>query len=328
MKLGKLNIDGQVLSAPLAGVSMRPFRVLALQLSAALVYTEMVSSEGIIRHQKRTMAMMEFGADEHPIGIQLFGSKPEVMRQAAEICTDECQPDLVDINFGCPVKKVVGKNGGAAVLKDLVLTREIIFATVEGAGQTPVTVKMRTGWDEANPVFLKVGRMAQEAGAAAVTLHARSRAGGFSGQADWDAIAALKAEVDIPVIGNGDVRSPEDARRMLDQTGCDAVMVGRASMGNPRIFKEIDHFLQTGKLLPAATSVEKMQLARTHAQLMVEEYGPERGVIMMRKYLAWYVKGMRGAVELRSRMVRVSTLDEIDAILNDYLTGGFDDESL
>ncbi|MFH1688139.1 MAG: tRNA dihydrouridine synthase DusB [bacterium] len=326
MRLGNLNISGKVLSAPLAGVSNRPFRVLVLQLNAALVYTEMVSSEGIVRRQKRTLSMMKIEPDEHPIGIQLFGARPEAMRQAAEICAREFRPDLIDINFGCPVKKVVGRNGGAAALKDLSLTHEIIQATVEGAGQTPVTVKIRTGWDEASPVYLEVGEIAERAGVAAITLHARSRAGGFSGAADWGAIANLKAAVGIPVVGNGDVRSPEDARRMLDQTGCDAIMVGRASMGNPRIFKEIDHYLQTGELLDQPTSIERMQLARTHARLMVEEFGPVRGAIMMRKYLAWYVKGMRDAAQLRTKMVQVSSLEEIDTNLTEYFAVGLDTE--
>jgi tRNA-dihydrouridine synthase B len=319
MIVGNLNLTGIVFAAPLAGVSNRPFRVLAIRAGAAITYTEMVSSEGIIRNQKKTLAMMKFSSDEQPLGIQLFGSNPEVMGQATKLVVSQYTPDLIDLNFGCPVRKVVNKNGGAAVLKDMGLTSEIVCATVEADGDTPVTIKIRSGWDDAHPVFVEAGQVAESAGAAAVTLHARSRSAGFSGKADWSDIKKLKEAVSIPVVGNGDVVTPADARQMLDQTGCDSVMVGRASMGNPFVFKEINHYLETGSLLPSPTLEERINISRQHAQLMIEEYGEARAAKMMRKYFGWYVRGFPGAVDLRKRLVAVESMADIDSVFNSYL---------
>jgi len=314
MLIGNLNLNGKVVLAPLAGVSNRPFRVLAKLMGAALTYTEMVSSEGIIRRQKKTLAYMVFKPDEQPIGIQLFGANPEVMGQAAEIVTKEYKPDLIDINFGCPVKKVVNKNGGAAVLKDLSKTEDIIKAVIREAGSTPVTIKMRTGWDDKSPVYLKAGEIAEKCGVKAVCLHARSRSVGFAGQADWSAIKKLKCSVGIPVIGNGDVFSPVDVERLIQITGCDAVMIGRAAMGNPFIFKQVNHYLETGQMPEKPSIEEKVNMVNTHARLMIEEYGEKRGIIKMRKYLGWYVKGFPKASQLRQELMQVNSLADIESI--------------
>jgi len=292
---------------------------MALKAGAAMTFTEMISSEGLIRNQAKTRAMMAFKPDEQPLGIQLFGASPENMRRAAEITVREFGPDLVDINFGCPVKKVVNKNGGAAVLKDLGLTREIIAAVVDGADTTPVSIKMRTGWQESSPVYLEAGRIAQEEGAAAVTLHARSRSERFKGRADWSAIRRLKEAVDIVVIGNGDVRTPQDARLMLDETGCDGVMVGRSALGNPDIFRQMHHYVETGELADEPTLAERIESAKRHARLMVEEYGEERGIKKMRRYLGWYVKGFPGAASLRPLVFMVEKLADVDEVLSDLL---------
>lgn len=321
MRIGNLNIKTGALLAPLAGVSNRPFRVMAVNQGAAVTYTEMVSSEGIIRDQRKTKEYMYFKNDEQPIGIQLFGANPEVMKEAAAITRDEFKPDIIDINFGCPVKKVVNKNGGSAVLRDLKLTEDIIRATVEGAAPTPVTIKIRTGWDDNHPVYEQVGKIAQNAGAQAIAMHARSRAKGFSGSADWSSIKILKQTVDIPVIGNGDIQTAADVKRMIDETGCDGVMIGRAAMGNPFIFKQINHYLATGELLEKPTTREKIEMARLHARLMREEFGEERGAKMMRRYLGWYVKGFRGAAELRPLLFQVETIKDIDNIFAEYLDG-------
>lgn len=320
MRIGKLNLNGRVLCAPLAGVSNRPFRVMAVQAGAAMTFTEMISSEGLIRNQEKTRSMMAFGEDERPLGIQLFGANPETMKKAAEITVRDFGPDMVDINFGCPVKKVVNKNGGAAVLKDLGLTREIIAAVVEGAGPTPVSIKIRTGWRDENPVFLEAGRIAQEEGAAAITLHARSRARGFSGTADWSTIKRLKEAVEIVVIGNGDVRTPEDARRMLDETGCDGVMIGRAALGNPDVHRQMHHFVETGQLPGEPSIAEHIDTAKRHALLMVGEYGEKRGVIKMRRNLGWYTRGFPGATVLRPKLFQIESLSDIDSIFDEYLS--------
>ncbi len=320
MRIGNLNLKQAVLLAPLAGISNRPFRVLAIRAGAAITYTEMVSSEGIIRRQSKTLEMMKFQADEQPIGIQLFGANPETMREAVRITAEEYQPDIIDINFGCPVKKVVNKNGGAAVLKDLALTEDIMKAAVSGAGETPVTIKIRTGWDEKTPVYLQVGELAEKCGVKAITLHARSRSGGFSGQADWSAIKQLKQAVSLAVIGNGDILTPPDAKRMFDETGCDAVMVGRAALGNPFIFKQINDYLQNGTLSTEPSPSEKIETAKIHAGLVAQQYGEQRGVIKMRKYLGWYVRGLKGASRLRPRLFQVTKLSEIDDIFAEYLS--------
>lgn len=318
MRIGNLNLNGVVLLAPLAGVSNRPFRVLAIRAGATMTFTEMVSSEGIIRHQAKTLSMMAFRPDEQPIGIQLFGADPEVMGKAAAITLELFHPDVIDLNFGCPVKKVVNKNGGAAVLKDLTLTEEIIRAVVEGAGEIPVTIKMRCGWDDTSPVYCEVGQIAERSGAKAITLHARSRARGFSGKADWSAIKELKETVAITVIGNGDAQTPEDVKRMLEETGCDGVMIGRAALGNPFIFTQIADYLRTGEASGEPSIADKIDMARLHARLMAEQFGEERGAIMMRRYLGWYVKGFAGATDLRPQLFAVNTVSDIDRIFADY----------
>jgi len=318
MRIGNLNLNGQALLAPLAGVSNRPFRVLAIRAGAAMTFTEMVSSEGIIRHQEKTLSMMAFRPDEQPIGIQLFGADPEVMGKAAAITKELFHPDVIDLNFGCPVKKVVNKNGGAAVLKDLTLTEEIIRAVVEGAEEIPVTIKMRCGWDDTSPVYCEVGQIAERSGAKGVTLHARSRAKGFSGKADWSAIKELKESVAITVIGNGDAQTPEDVKRMIEETGCDGVMIGRAALGNPFIFSQISRYLMTGEAQAEPSATEKISMARLHARLMAEEFGEVRGAIMMRRYLGWYVKGFPGATDLRPQLFAVNTVSDIDRVFADY----------
>lgn len=318
MEIGNLNLKGLVLAAPLAGVSTRPFRVLAIRLGAAMTYTEMISSDGIIRRQKKTMALMEFGSDEQPLGIQLFGSNPEIMGQAATIVREQFHPDLIDLNFGCPVKKVVRKNGGAAVLKDLELTEDIIRAVVEASKEIPVTIKIRSGWDETRPVYVEVGRIAEKAGAAAITLHARSRSRGFAGVADWSAIKRLKESINIPVIGNGDIKNPVDAKRMLSETGCDAVMVGRMSIGNPFIFSQINHYLRTGELPAEPSLADKIELALNYVRMMVDQFGEIRGIKKTRRNLVWLMKGFPRATEIRSLLFQIETFEGFCDLMKNY----------
>ena len=304
----------------MAGISTPPYRLFARRFGAAVVYTEMVSSHGLVYNSKKTNDLLNFSEPERPLGIQLFGAEPEVMYQAAQI-TAQWKPDLIDLNFGCPVKKVVKKNGGAAVLKDLGLTRALVEAAVD-AVEIPVTVKLRSGWDETAKVFVEAGKVCEAAGARAIALHARTRAGQFSGRACWDDIKKLKETVSIPVIGNGDVTCGEDAARMLSDTGCDGVMVGRAAMGNPWVFREINHYLETGENLPPPTMDERFAIILEHARMLIDSFGETSAMFKMRHHVAWYAKGLPGVARIRKRAYQMTTLAELESILRNYREGG------
>jgi len=319
MRIGNLNLKGRAILAPLAGVSNRPFRLLAIEAGAAMSFTEMVSSEGIIRSQGKTLSLLRFRPDEQPIGIQLFGADPEVMREAAAIVAGQFRPDVIDINFGCSVRKVVRNHAGAALLKDLEIAERVIRGVVEGAGDIPVTIKLRSGWDESSPVYIQLGKIAEQTGVKAVTLHPRPASIGFAGKADWAAIGNLKKALSIPVIGNGDVWSPGDALRMLEETGCDAVMIGRAAMANPHVFKQVNQLLATGESPSGPSLLERINLALKHARLMSEEFGEERGIKMMRRHLVRYAKGFPGAARIRPLLVKVCTTGDIARVFDSYL---------
>jgi len=321
MDIGNLTIKGRLFLAPLAGISNRPFRLLARRYGAALCYTEMASADAIFMKQEKTIRMIDITPDEHPIGVQLFGSKPEYMVTAVKKVA-EYEPDLIDLNLGCPVKKVVKKNGGAAILKDLKLAEELMAAAVENS-TIPVTIKMRTGWDAKSDVFLEVGKLAEKLGVAAITLHPRSRSQNYGDSPDWSKITRLKEEVGIPVIGNGDVKSPEDAKRMFVETGCDAIMIGRAAMKDPTVFSRINHYLDRGRYLPDLTDEEKIILALEHSKMMIDRFGEKNGSKMMRKHLSWYSKGFQGGAHLRRQLKTVNSLGDIKALFDDYLSGNF-----
>ena len=316
MKIGNLNLDSLVFCAPMAGVSTAPYRLFARRFGAAVVYTEMVSSHGLAHNSLKTKKMLEFTEAERPLGIQLFGADPDIMHRAAEIVA-QSNPDLIDLNFGCPVKKVVRKNGGAAVLKDLGLTRALAEAAVS-ASDIPVTVKLRSGWDESTKVFAQAGIVCEEAGVKAIALHARTRSRLFSGTACWDDIRIMKNSVSIPVIGNGDITCGQDAALMMEETGCDAVMVGRAAMGNPWIFREINHFLTTGRPLPPPSLQERIDLVLEHARMLIESFGESSAMFKMRHHTAWYTKGWPGAATLRQDIYRMTTYEQLSRILCEY----------
>ncbi len=317
MILGNLNVDGRVLAAPMAGISSGPYRRLARRFGAAIVYTEMISSNGLVYQNARTEYLLRFNEEERPIGFQLFGADPNIMHRAAAFVS-RWNPDLIDLNFGCPVKKVVRKNGGAAVLKDLGLLRELVAAAAS-ATNLPVTAKLRSGWDETNKVFLEAGRIAQDAGAVAITLHARSRSRLFSGQACWEDIRRLKEVVSIPVIGNGDIACGADARRMLDETACDAVMVGRAATGNPWIFQQINDYLETGNDLKEPMLNEIIEVILEHARLLMEDEGECRAILKMRGILPKYTRGWPNAADLRRQATRIGDYNSLRQLLSEYL---------
>jgi len=297
----------------MAGVADSAFRLMAVRYGACLVYSELVSSEGLVRDSARTEELLHFSEEERPIGIQLFGSDPAVMAEAARRA-EAFQPDLIDLNFGCPVKKVVKHGAGAALLRDLSRLGEIMREVVR-AVRIPVTGKIRSGWDEKSVVAVGAARIIEAEGAAAVAVHPRTRGMGYAGRADWAIIRDIKQAVGIPVIGNGDIVAPQDAGRMIDETGCDAVMIGRGAMGRPWIFGQIRRFLGTGEVLPDPSPEERIRICLTHYDLAVRKMGERRALKEMRKHAAAYVKCLPGAAEIRRRLFQLDDFGEVRRLL-------------
>lgn len=305
--------------APMAGVSESPFRRLCRSFGADVLVTEFLSAEGIRRENPATLEKLRFGADERPIGVQIFGADPDAMRDAASLVTDVFQPEFIDINFGCPVKKVVRRNGGSGCLKDLHLVQRVIRAVIAGT-HLPVTVKIRSGWSEELRDAVGIGLRCQDAGARALALHPRTRTQMFTGRATWEEIAAVKDALSIPVIGNGDIQTAADAVRMHRETGCDAVMIGRGSFGQPWIFTQVRAIL-AGHVPPPTPSVEeRFAIALRHARMAADyEPDPRGAAIEFRKHLGWYVKGLPESADLRRRLHAVNTFGEVEGIFEDYL---------
>ena len=308
-----------LLLAPMAGVSEPPFRQICRAMGADVVLSEFLSSEAIRRRIRTTLEGAEFEEIERPIGIQIYGADPNAMAEAAGLITEHYRPEFIDINFGCPVKKVVQRNGGSGCLRDLDLVDRIIRAVI-GATHLPVTVKTRSGWsdDLRDPVGIAL-RM-QDAGARAFTLHARTRTQMFSGKADWDEIARVAEALDIPVIGNGDVTTAHDIVRMRDHTRCAGIMVGRGAFGNPWLFRDGQALLAGETAPPAPAAAERFAVALEHGRLALRLQGDTRKtVIEFRKHLGWYTRGLHGASELRQRLYQIESIAEAEAIFLQYL---------
>ena len=317
MRIGNIALKNQVILAPMAGITDSPFRRLAVEMGCALVYTEMISAKGTLYNPSQTLKIACFKETERPVGIQLFGSDPVIMAEGAALAA-KLEPDLIDINMGCPVRKVISRGEGCALMLDpekaYVITRSVCEAV-----DLPVTVKMRKGWSNDRINVVEVARAMQEAGAAAVTIHGRTGEQGYSGTADWSIIAAVKEKVDIPVIGSGDIRQPEDAALMLSETGCDAVMLGRGVLGNLWLIKRTVHFLDTGEILPEPDKNERLDFALKHLALVIKEKGEDIGVREMRKQISWYLKGMPNAAKIRNKVMHAVSRAEVDAILKDAI---------
>jgi tRNA-dihydrouridine synthase B len=315
----KVRDDIPLYLAPMAGVSESPFRRLCRRFGADAVVTEFLSAEGIRRENAATLDKLRFGADERPIGVQIFGADPTAMGEAARLVTDVFEPEFIDINFGCPVKKVVRRNGGSGCLKDLALVESVI-RSVSSSTHLPVTVKIRSGWSEETRLPVEIALRCQEAGAKALALHPRTRTQMYSGSARWEEIAAVSAALDIPVIGNGDIKTAEDAVRMQRETGCAAIMIARGSFGQPWVFDQTRALLE-GKPKPETPEIERrFEIALEHAR-MAEEYeaDPRGAAIEFRKHLGWYVKGVPGSAELRRRLHAVVSLSEVEDVFASYL---------
>ncbi|MEX0927964.1 MAG: tRNA dihydrouridine synthase DusB [Balneolales bacterium] len=313
MKIGPLNIGNRpLLLAPMEDVTDSPFRQMCKKQGANLVYTEFISSESIIRDTDASRHKMQFEAMERPFGIQIFGGREEAMHGAARVAQAN-EPDLIDINFGCPVYKIVKKNAGSACLRDLPMM-ERMAGTVVDATDLPVTVKTRLGWDESTIRIQEVALMLQRAGVRALTVHARTRSQGYKGDARWEYFKRLKDTpgLEIPVIANGDICTPADAKKLFDETGVDGLMVGRAAIGNPWIFRQMHHYLETGEMLPEASVSEKLEMCAEQLKSSVTHHGERYGIIMMKKHYGNYLKGVRNGKHLR---VDIMQQDELQPIL-------------
>ncbi len=309
LKIGDVVLGNNVILAPMAGVSDLPFRLLCKEQGAGLLGMEMVSAKAIMYNSKNTEALMEIHPDEMPVSLQLFGSDADIISEMAKRI-EEREVAILDINMGCPVPKVVNNGEGSALMKNPALVREIVSKTVETV-RKPVTVKIRKGFDGEHANAVEIAKAAEDAGAAAVAVHGRTREEFYSGKADWKIIAEVKKAVNIPVIGNGDVTDGESAKRMLEETGCDGVMIGRAARGNPWIFREVTAYLENGRKEPRPEAEEVKDVILRHAELQTRYKGEYIGIREMRKHIAWYTAGYPHSAKFRGRINEIEGMEEL-----------------
>jgi tRNA-dihydrouridine synthase B len=313
MRIGRHQLKNNLIVAPMAGVTDRPFRQLCKEMGAGMAVSEMVASNSLLWGCEKTLRRGNHDGEVEPKVIQIAGADPAMLAEAAQYNVDK-GADIIDINMGCPAKKVCNVMAGSALLKDETLVTRILESVV-GAVDVPVTLKFRTGWDKENKNALNIARIAERSGIQSIAIHGRTRACGYSGDAEYDTIRAVKQSVQIPVVANGDIVTPEKAKHVLDYTGADAVMIGRAAQGRPWIFREIEHYLETGSHLPPPEVVEIHRVLTKHLDDLYRFYGTERGVKVARKHISWYTKGLVGSAVFRSRMNQLQTVEEqIDAV--------------
>lgn len=312
-KKSMIDLKDKLILAPMAGVTDLPFRLLCKEQGCDVLYTEMVSAKAVLYKNRNTEPLMTYQQQEHPIGLQLFGSEPEVMAKIASQ-VQERGYDFIDINMGCPVPKIVNNNEGSALMKQPKLVGEIVSAMVK-ATEIPITVKIRKGFDENRVNAVEIARIIEESGASAVAVHGRLRSEYYSGQADWDTIRQVKEAVHIPVIGNGDLTSPQDVLRMREETGCDAFMIGRGAKGNPFIFSQMKTYFEKGYIPEKPSLSDMVQVMLRHAHMMVEYKGEFTGIHEMRKHVAWYTTGYPRSSKLRDQVNHVESFQELDELL-------------
>ena len=319
LTIGNVTLNNNIILAPMAGVSDLPFRVLCSEMGAGMVCMEMISAKAIMYNNRNTEGLLEIHPDETKVSLQLFGNDPGIIAYQASRIEDRPY-DILDINMGCPVPKVVNNGEGSALLKNPILVGEIVEAVVKQTHK-PVTIKIRKGFDEEHINAPEIAHVAEESGASAVTVHGRTREQYYSGEADWDVIARVKDRVKIPVIGNGDVVDGPTAERMMQQTGCDGVAIGRAAQGNPWIFREVLHYLETGESLPRPSGEERYEMIKRHAALNLEYKGEYTGIREMRKHLAWYSSGITGGASMRRRINEMESMEDIINIAGELFIG-------
>lgn len=317
LKIGNVILENNVVLAPMAGVTDLPFRLLCKEMGAGLICMEMVSAKAIFYNNKNTIDLLQIHEKECPVSLQFFGSDPKIMAEMAKKI-EERPFSILDINMGCPVPKVVNNHEGSALMKDPELAEEIVRNVVK-AIKKPVTVKIRKGFDEDHINAVEMAKRMEDAGASAIAVHGRTREQYYSGKADWDIIAQVKEAVSIPVIGNGDIFSPEDGKRMLEQTGCDGIMVGRGARGNPWIFRELNAYLEHGEKIERPAPQEIKEMIEKHARLQLEYKGEYTAVREMRKHISWYTGGLPHSAALRGAVNTAESMERLQQLLDEWL---------
>lgn len=318
-KIGNIEIKNQVVLAPMAGISNTSYRTIIKEMGAGLIYAEMVSDKAIMFDNDRTIELLKMRESERPIAQQIFGSDEDSFVIAAKKIVELMHPDILDINMGCPVPKIALKSqAGASLLKDPDKIEKIVRSVVN-AVNIPVTVKIRSGWDSNTINCVEVAKRIEKAGASAITLHARTRAQGYSGSADWSLIKKVKEAVSIPVIGNGNIKTCYDAKKMLEETGCDAVMIGRGVLGNPWLIKECVDYLEDGTLPQRVSAKEKMQMLKRHFELLCKDKGEKLALLEIRTHALWYIKGLPGSASIKNQICQTKNSTELFNILNNYI---------
>lgn len=320
IKIGNVEIEKTAALAPMASVADKSYRLLCKEFGASYLVSEMISSKGLCFGDKKTARLCEIENGERPMALQIFGEEPVYMGKAAYIL-NKYKPDIIDINMGCPVPKIVGNGSGSALMKSTRTALEIAEETVKNAN-CPVTVKIRAGWDNDSINAVEFAKTLEQTGISAIAIHGRTRSQMYSGQADWDIIKQVKKAVSIPVIGNGDVKCPEDCKAMYEQTNCDLVMIGRGSYGKPWIFHEVKHYLETGQKLPEISLEEKMSVMLRHGRMLCKYKGEKQGMKEMRKNVAWYIKGLPGSARMRGDCGLLNQYSDLEIMAQQILLRG------